>query len=42
MEILAARREHFRVKLDRIDNHFNKWLEEKQLTKEFKTNILSG
>lgn len=26
MEILRTRREHFRVKLESIDNDFNKWL----------------
>ena len=35
------RREHFRVKLDSIDNDFNKWLEEKELSEEFKNNVLS-
>ena len=41
MEVLTTRMEHFRVKLDRIDNNFNEWLEEKELNKEFKNNILS-
>ena len=41
MEISTTRREHFRVKLDSIDNDFNKWLEEKELSEEFKNNILS-
>ena len=41
MELVATRREHFWVvKLDRIDNDFNEWLEEKELSEEFK-NILS-
>ena len=41
MEILTASREHFREKLDSIDNYFNKWLQEKKLSEEFKNNILS-
>ena len=41
MEILTTRREHFRIKLDSIDNDFNEWLEEKELSEEFKNNILS-
>ena len=41
MEILTTRREHFREKLDSIDDDFNKWLQEKELRKEFKNNILS-
>ena len=41
MEVLTTRMEHFRVKLDRIDNNFNERLEEKELNKEFKNNILS-
>ena len=41
MEISTTRREHFRVKLDSIDNDFNKLLEEKELSEEFKNNILS-
>ena len=41
MEILTTRREHFREKLDSIDNDFNKWLQEKELSEEFKNNILS-
>ena len=41
MEVLTTRMEHFRVKLDRIDNNFKERLEEKELNKEFKNNILS-
>ena len=41
MEILTTSMEHFREKLDSIDNYFNKWLQEKELSKEFKNNILS-
>ena len=41
MEILTTRRKHFRVKLDSVDNDFNKWPEEKQLPEEFESNILS-
>ena len=41
MEISTTRREHFRVKLESIDNDFNKWLEEKELSEEFNNNILS-
>ena len=41
MEILTTRRKHFRVKLDSIDNEFNKWLQKKELREEFKNNILS-
>ena len=33
MEILTRRREHFRVKLDSIDNDFNKWFQDKELIK---------
>ena len=33
MEILTRRREHFRVKLDSIDNDFNKWFQDKELSK---------
>ena len=40
-ETLTTRREHFRVKLDNIDNYFNRWLEEKELSKESKKYILS-
>ena len=32
MEILTRRREHFRVKLDSIDNDFNKWFQDKELS----------
>ena len=39
MEILTARREHFRVKLSSIDNDFNKWIQEKELSEELKNNI---
>ena len=41
LEILTTTREHFKVKLDSIDNDFNKWLEEKKLSEEIKNNILS-
>ena len=41
MEVLTTRREHVRVKLDSIDNDFNKWHQEKkELSEEFKNNIL--
>ena len=40
MQILTTRREHFREKLDGIDNDFNKWLQEKELSEEFKNNVL--
>ena len=33
MEVLTTRREHVRVKLDSIDNDFNKWHQEKKRTK---------
>ena len=39
MEILTARSEHFRVKLSSIDNDFNKWIQEKELSEELKNNI---
>ena len=41
MEILIARREYFRVKLNSIYNDFNKWIQEKELGEELKNNILS-
>ena len=41
IEILKTRKEQFRVKLDSIDNDFNKWIEEKELNEESKNNILS-
>ena len=41
LEILTTTRERFKVKLDSIDNDFNKWLEEKKLSEEIKNNILS-
>ena len=42
MELVATRRDHFLVaKLDSIDNDFNELLEEKELSEEFKNNILS-
>ena len=41
MEILTTRREHFREELDSIDNDFDKWLQEKELSREFKKSILS-
>ena len=41
MEILTARREHFRVKLSSIDNDLNKWIQEKELSEELKNNIWS-
>ena len=41
MEILTTRRDHFREKLDRINNDFKKWLQEKELSERFKNSILS-
>ena len=41
MEILTARREYFRVKLNSIYNDFNKWIQEKEPGEELKNNILS-
>ena len=41
MEIVTTRKKHFRVKMDSIDNDFNKWIQEKELSQEFKNNILS-
>ena len=41
MEILTTRRKHFKVKIDSVDNDFNKWPEEKQLPEEFESKILS-
>ena len=42
MKILTTRKDHFKVKLDSIDNDFSECLEkEKELSEEFKINILS-
>ena len=41
MEILTTGTEHFFVKLGNMDNDFNEWLVEKELSKEFQNNILS-
>ena len=32
MEIVTTRKKHFRVKMDSIDNDFNKWMQEKELS----------
>ena len=32
MEIVTTRKKHFRVKMDSIDNDFNKWIQEKELS----------
>ena len=39
MEILTTKKEHLRVQLDSTDNDFNEWLQEKELSEEFKNNI---
>ena len=39
MEVLATRREHFRLKLDNIDNEFKAWLQTKETSEDLENNV---